>query len=52
MAALESLCARRFEEFGSAGQASRLKPAPLPEMARRYRSGAMDPKVARHAQAA
>jgi fructose-bisphosphate aldolase, class II len=52
MATLESLCARRFEEFGTAGQASRLKPAPLPEMARRYRSGALDPKIARHAQAA
>jgi fructose-bisphosphate aldolase class II len=52
MAALEDLCARRFEDFGAAGQASRIKPLPLSEMARRYRSGALVPHVATHAKAA
>jgi len=37
MAALEALCAERFEEFGTAGQAPRIRPLPLAEMARRYR---------------
>lgn len=53
MAALEALCAQRFEEFGTAGKASRLKPVPLAEMARRYKSGALTPKLAQqHAAAA
>ncbi|CAH2601911.1 Fructose-bisphosphate aldolase 2 [Rhodovastum atsumiense] len=41
MAELEKLCARRFEEFGTAGQAPKIRPIPLAEMARRYRSGAL-----------
>src|SRR5689334_22030829 len=45
MDALQSLCRERFEQFGTAGNANRLKPIPLPEMARRYRSGALDPKT-------
>lgn len=44
--ALEALCRRRYEEFGAAGAASRIKVAPLAEMARRYRSGALAPKAA------
>lgn len=36
MAALTSLCAERFEQFGTAGQAASLRPVPLAEMARRY----------------
>jgi fructose-bisphosphate aldolase class II len=52
MAALEQLCARRFEEFGTAGQASKLRPLPLAEMARRYRSGALAPTVKTAAKAA
>jgi fructose-bisphosphate aldolase class II len=43
MAALEHLCAERFEQFGAAGRAASIKPLPLAEMARRYRSGALDP---------
>ncbi|MFO1073340.1 MAG: class II fructose-bisphosphate aldolase [Geminicoccaceae bacterium] len=46
MAALEQLCARRFEEFGTAGQAASLQPLPLAAMARRYASGALDPTIA------
>ncbi len=52
MEALENLCAERFEQFGTAGHASRIRPLPLAEMARRYRSGALDPVVAGTAEAA
>src|SRR6201987_2436203 len=45
MDALRQLCRERFEQFGTAGNASRIKPIPLPEMARRYRSGVLDPKI-------
>lgn len=45
MAALESLCRDRFERFGTAGQASKIKPLPLSEMARRYASGTLDPRT-------
>ena len=43
MDALEKLCAQRFEEFGTAGQAGLIKVAPMSDMARRYASGALDP---------
>jgi Transketolase, thiamine diphosphate binding domain len=33
------------EQFGTAGNASRIKVIPLSEMARRYRSGALDPQI-------
>jgi fructose-bisphosphate aldolase class II len=35
-AAARDLCAKRFEAFGCAGQAERIKPMPLEAMARRY----------------
>jgi len=35
-AAARSLCKQRFEAFGSAGQAPRIKPLPLEKMAARY----------------
>ena len=41
--ALKPLCKERYEQFGTAGQASRIKPLSLAEMAKRYRSGALDP---------
>jgi fructose-bisphosphate aldolase class II len=41
MDALRDLCRERFEQFGTAGNASRIKPVPLAEMARRYRTGAL-----------
>ncbi|TIX37578.1 MAG: fructose-1,6-bisphosphate aldolase, partial [Mesorhizobium sp.] len=37
-------CKERFEQFGTAGNASKIKPLPLPEMAKRYKSGSLDPK--------
>ncbi|HWF01875.1 MAG TPA: class II fructose-bisphosphate aldolase [Caulobacteraceae bacterium] len=50
--AMSKVCAQRFEEFGAAGQADKLKPIPLSEMARRYAARELAPKVARRLQAA
>jgi fructose-bisphosphate aldolase class II len=50
--AMRSLCKDRYEQFGTAGRASMIKPIPMAEMAKRYRSGALDPKVAGATQAA
>ena len=52
MAALTALCAQRFEEFGTAGQAPKLKPMPLPAMAALYARGALDPVIGGAARAA
>jgi fructose-bisphosphate aldolase class II len=52
MAALERLCAARFEQFNTAGQAPRIRPLSLAEMAGRYRSGALDPALKAAAAAA
>ncbi len=52
MDALRELCRERFEQFGTAGHASRIKVVPLSEMAKRYRSGALDPRIGGMADAA
>ena len=39
MDAMENLCADRLERFGTAGNASKIKPITLTEMAGRYESG-------------
>jgi fructose-bisphosphate aldolase, class II len=52
MDALRELCRERFEQFGTAGNASRLKPIPLADMARHYRSGTLDPKIEHMTEAA
>jgi fructose-bisphosphate aldolase class II len=52
MDALRDLCRERFEQFGTAGHASRIKPIPLAEMARRYRSGTLEPEMERITTAA
>jgi fructose-bisphosphate aldolase class II len=46
MDAMASVCRARFEAFGTAGQAARIKVVPLADMARRYASGALDPHPA------
>jgi fructose-bisphosphate aldolase class II len=46
MDALTDLCRARFEAFGTAGQASKIRVIPMSEMARLYRSGAFDPRIA------
>ena len=40
------VCRQRYEEFNTAGQASKIKPIPMSEMAKRYASGALDPTFA------
>ncbi len=52
MEALEKLCAERYEMFGAAGMASRIKPIPLAEMAKRYAAGELDPVIGTAAKAA
>jgi fructose-bisphosphate aldolase, class II len=51
-AAMQALCEQRYIEFGTAGQASKIKPLPLSEMAARYRAGKLDPQVAEIAKVA
>jgi fructose-bisphosphate aldolase class II len=43
MAALTKLCKERFEQFGTAGMAGRITPLTVSEMAKRYKSGSLDP---------
>ena len=45
IAAMGEVCIDRFERFNCAGQASNIKPVPLPDMAARYAAGALDPTV-------
>ena len=45
MDAMSQVCRARFEAFGTAGQASKIKVIPMSEMAKRYASGALDPKT-------
>ncbi len=52
MDALRDLCRERFEQFSTAGNASKIKVIPLPEMAKRYRSGALDPQIGKLTAAA
>jgi fructose-bisphosphate aldolase class II len=52
MDAMHDLCRERFEQFGTAGNASKIKVIPLAEMAKRYRSGALDPRIGEVAVAA
>ena len=44
-AAMREICEARYEAFGTAGNASRIKPINLEDMVDRYNSGALDPKV-------
>ena len=43
--AMRELCRERFEQFGTAGHASRIKVIPMSGMARRYRAGELDPRI-------
>ena len=47
MDAMRDLCRDRFEQFGTAGNAHKIRALPLSEMARRYRSGSLDPQIAK-----
>jgi fructose-bisphosphate aldolase class II len=46
MDAMREVCKQRYEEFNAAGQAKKIKPIPMSEMAKRYVSGELDPKFA------
>jgi fructose-bisphosphate aldolase class II len=37
--AAKVICKQRYQQFGCEGQAGKIKPAPLPDVARRYASG-------------
>ncbi|MCB9993186.1 MAG: fructose-bisphosphate aldolase class II [Hyphomicrobiaceae bacterium] len=43
--AMKEVCTIRFEAFGTAGNASKIKPVSIDEMAKRYASGSLDPKI-------
>ncbi|MER8375652.1 class II fructose-bisphosphate aldolase [Mesorhizobium sp. M1406] len=46
MDALSDLCGDRFERFGTAGNASKIKVIAMDEMAKRYAAGKLDPQIA------
>ncbi|HDZ55011.1 MAG TPA: fructose-bisphosphate aldolase class II [Pseudomonas xinjiangensis] len=43
--AMRDICIARYEAFGTAGNASRIKPISLDDMYARYVSGELDPKI-------
>ena len=46
LAAMERLCRDRFEQFGTAGRASKINPVSVADMAQRYARGELEPKLA------
>ncbi|HMP61503.1 class II fructose-bisphosphate aldolase [Phenylobacterium sp.] len=52
MEAMRAVCRQRFEEFGTAGWADKIRPLPLSAMAKRYASGELSPKIGVSRQAA
>lgn len=45
MEEMEKVCIARYEQFGAAGQASKIKAIRLADMAKRYASGELDHKI-------
>ncbi len=45
LTAMQKVCEDRFEQFGTAGNGSKIKPIPAAEMAKRYESGELDPRI-------
>lgn len=43
--AMKDICIARYEAFGTAGNADKIKPLSLEKMAERYLSGALDPRI-------
>lgn len=43
--AMKTICVERYEAFGTAGQASKIKPLSLEAMTKRYDSGELNPRV-------
>ncbi|MEP6966513.1 MAG: class II fructose-bisphosphate aldolase, partial [Pseudomonadota bacterium] len=52
MAAMTAVCRQRFEEFGAAGQADKIKPVTMAAMAGRYAAGELSPRFGVALQAA
>ena len=52
MEAMAKLCRERLEQFGAAGQASKIRPLSTAAMAKRYASGELDPTFGANRQAA
>jgi fructose-bisphosphate aldolase class II len=50
--AMRAVCIQRFEEFGAAGHADKIKPLPMSVMAKRYAAGELEPKFAQALKAA
>jgi fructose-bisphosphate aldolase, class II len=46
MEAMREVCRQRFEQFGTAGNAQKIKVLPMSAMAKRYASGSLDPAPA------
>jgi fructose-bisphosphate aldolase class II len=42
---MKGICKARYEAFGAAGMASKIKPVSLEAMVKRYDSGELDPRV-------
>jgi len=45
MEAMTKLCIERFEAFGTAGNAEKIRPIPMSDMAKRYADGSLSPKI-------
>jgi fructose-bisphosphate aldolase, class II len=43
--AMKGICVERYEAFGTAGMADRIKPASLEAMYKRYAAGELDPRI-------
>ncbi|MDO1558833.1 fructose-bisphosphate aldolase class II [Brevundimonas sp. 2R-24] len=50
--AMRKVCVQRFQEFGAEGMASKIRPLSTAQMAKRYASGELDPKIGQALQAA
>ncbi|MGO9547715.1 MAG: class II fructose-bisphosphate aldolase [Rhodomicrobium sp.] len=46
LVAMQQVCKDRYEQFGTAGHASKIKVVPAAEMAKRYAKGELDPRIA------
>ncbi len=52
MEAMRAVCRQRFEEFGTAGWADKIRPLPIAAMAKRYAAGELSPRFGNARQAA
>ena len=43
--AMRDICIARYEAFGTAGNAAKIKPVSLEKMTQRYAAGELDPRV-------